>query len=93
MLNSDKEFIDFVVRERMQEYYQNWEDNPHTYKKEIDEGYLAVMDMLSEERQEAIKRYCSELISNAADETEFFYYCGIKDGVKLYWHILEMIKE
>lgn len=86
----DKEFIDFIVDERMRINYENWADRPHPDMNEvsrIDRAYLEAIESLREETRKAIKDYYTNLIDDLIMETRFFYRCGVEDGYKLCKHM------
>ncbi len=84
---SDEEFIEFIITERIQQYYTSWKTNTENKQIELDKiekEYEAVISTLSEQDKQAIKTYFDSLLDDSVSKTDFFYRAGVKDGYNLY---------
>lgn len=89
---SDEDFIELVVRERMQQCYFRWSENSenkHDETDKIERAFETVISTLCEKDKNIIQQYFDSLVDNSAMETDFFYRAGVKDGFNLYRMIVE----
>ena len=91
---SDKEFIESVIMQRMELCYSRWKDGKSSDKKdaydEIEKAYEKAISPLSEEDKKAITQYIDSMFDDSAEEVDFFYRAGIRDGYNLHCKIVEI---
>ncbi len=54
-----------------------------TEPDEVEDAYKKVIATLSPEQEEVITKYCDQIFNSGAETEEFFYWLGLKDGLKL----------
>ena len=88
MVKTDKEFIDFIMRECMQLNYARMKENQGMDAEDEEElkaerKCREVLSRLAKEDQMCIELYHEAMVHNFARENEFYYWTGIKDGYML----------
>ena len=88
MAKTDKEFIDFIMRERMQLNYARMRENQEVEMEdeedlETEQKCKEVLSRLAKEDLMCIELYYEAMVRNFARENEFYYRTGIKDGYML----------
>ncbi len=88
MVKTDKEFIDFIMRECMQLNYARMKENQGMDAEDEEElkaerKCREVLSRLAKEDQMCIELYHEAMAHNFARENEFFYRTGAKDGYML----------
>lgn len=91
---TDKEFLECFISERMQMHCTNSRRTPSASEleelKKREERHNRMMETLSADAQDAIKKYYESFIDKMADDNTFYYRKGVKDGLLL-WKILKKL--
>lgn len=88
-----KEFIDFVIQERMQKAFSRMKEGKDPGRSdEIERNYQEAVAMLPLEQEKAVREYCDSIFDSGAESEEFFYRLGLRDGIHLKKTVKQMIK-
>ena len=91
---TDKEFLECFISERMQMHCTNNRRTPSASELEQlkmqEERHNRMMETLSADAQDTIKKYYESFIDKIADDNTFYYRKGVKDGLLL-WKILKKL--
>ncbi|MGM9926516.1 MAG: hypothetical protein ACI35P_01065 [Bacillus sp. (in: firmicutes)] len=79
-----KEFVDFIIQERMQKAFSEMKAGKEPGREdEIERKYQEAVALLPEEKQQAVRAYCDAIFDSGADAEQFFYRLGLSDGLCL----------
>ncbi len=97
MNEKDKEFIDFIIQERIQTYYESNVSHPTEKEKQdfmdLENGCKQSLALLPIEKSAIIERYYDTIINIMQDESIMYYRSGFMDGYKLFHALMNMVKE
>lgn len=79
-----KEFVDFIIQERMQKAFSEMKAGKEPGKEdEIEQKYLEAVALLPPDKEQAVREYCDAIFDSGADAEQFFYRLGLSDGLCL----------
>lgn len=79
-----KEFVDFVIQERMQRAFSRMKDEKELVREdEIERKYQEAVALLPSDKEQAVREYCDAIFDSGADAEQFFYRLGLKDGISV----------
>ena len=89
-----KEFVDNIIQERMQSAFSKMKagKEPDT-EDDVEKKYEEAVASLPEDKQQAVRAYCDAIFDSGADDEQFFYRLGLRDGIRLYKTIKKVLKE
>ena len=89
-----KEFVDNIIQERMQNAFSQMKagEEPND-EDDVERKYEEAVALLPEEKQQAVRAYCDAIFDSGADDEQFFYRLGLRDGIRLYKTIKKVLKE
>ena len=87
----EEQFLHELIAHRMEIHYKRiCEAKPFSQRKQeleyydnLEKKYQKILESLSEEDQTILIEYVDHISDRASDETENYYRCGFKDGLKL----------
>ncbi len=85
----EKDFIDFIIYERMGMHYDNFKkEYPPTEEqaaaaKKADQAHELLFEQLNQEQREMLELCEDAVNSDATRENEYYYRAGFRDGVSL----------
>ncbi|MGN9197489.1 hypothetical protein [Blautia massiliensis (ex Liu et al. 2021)] len=89
-----KEFVDFIIQERMQKAFSEMKAEKEPGKEdEIEQKYLEAVALLPPDKEQAVRAYCDAIFDSGADAEQFFYRLGLRDGIRLKKFIKMIIDE
>ena len=84
-----KEFVDFIIQERMQKAFSEMKAGKEPGKEdEIEQKYLEAVVLLPPDKEQAVREYCDAIFDSGAEAEQFFYRLGLRDGI----HLKKMMK-
>ena len=88
-----KEFVDFIIQERMQKAFSQMKagEEPND-EDDVERKYEDAVALLPEEKQQAVRAYCDAIFDSGADAEQFFYRLGLRDGIRLHKIVNKIIK-
>lgn len=88
-----KEFVDFIIQERMQKAFSQMKAGKEPGREdEIERKYQEAVALLPPDKERAVREYCDAIFDSGADAEQFFYRLGLKDGIRLYKIVKYIIK-
>mgnify|MGYP000304469493 CR=1 FL=1 len=87
-----KEFVDNVIQERMQSAFSKMKAGKKSYADDVERKYEEAVSLLPEDKQQAVRAYCDAIFDSGADDEQFFYRLGLRDGIRLYKTVKSIIK-
>ena len=88
-----KEFVDFIIQERMQKAFSEMKAGKEPVREdEIERKYQEAVALLPEDKQQAVRAYCDAIFDSGADAEQFFYRLGLRDGIRLHKIVNKIIK-
>lgn len=89
-----KEFVDFIIQERMQKAFSQVKAGKEPDNEDdVERKYEEAVALLPEEKQQAVRVYCDAIFDSGADAEQFFYRLGLRDGIRLHKIVKSIIKE
>ena len=89
-----KEFVDFIIQERMQKAFSQVKAGKEPDNEDdVERKYEEAVALLPEEKQQAVRAYCDAIFDSGADAEQFFYRLGLRDGIRLHKIVKSIIKE
>ena len=89
-----KEFVDFIIQERMQKAFSQMKAGKEPGREdEIERKYQEAVALLPEDKEQAVREYCDAIFDSGADAEQFFYRLGLKDGIRVQKLIKNILKE
>ena len=89
-----KEFVDFIIQERMQKAFSQMKVAKEADREdEIERKYQEAVALLPEDKEQAVREYCDAIFDSGADTEQFFYRLGLKDGIRLHKIVKSIVKE
>ena len=89
-----KEFVDFIIQERMQKAFSQMKAGKEPGREdEIERKYQEAVALLSPDKERAVREYCDAIFDSGADAEQFFYRLGLRDGIRLQKIIKNILKE
>ena len=89
-----KEFVDFIIQERMQKAFSQMKVGKEANREdEIERKYQEAVALLPPDKEKAIREYCDAIFDSGADAEQFFYRLGLKDGIRVQKLIKNILKE
>ena len=89
-----KEFVDFIIQERMQKAFSQVKAGKEPDNEDdVERKYEEAVALLPEEKQQAVREYCDAIFDSGADAEQFFYRLGLRDGIRLHKIVKSIIKE
>ena len=88
-----KEFVDNVIQERMQSAFSEMKAGKKSDADDVEQKYEEAVSLLPEDKQQAVRAYCDAIFDSGADDEQFFYRLGLRDGIRLYKTIKKVLKE
>ena len=89
-----KEFVDFIIQERMQKAFSQVKAGKEPDNEDdVERKYEEALSLLTEEKKQAFRAYCDAIIDSGADAEQFFYRLGLRDGIRLHKIVKSIIKE
>lgn len=89
-----KEFVDFIIQERMQKAFSQMKVGKEANREdEIERKYQEAVALLPEDKQQVVRAYCDAIFDSGADAEQFFYRLGLKDGIRVQKLIKNIFKE
>ena len=88
-----KEFVENVVQERMQSAFSEMKAGKKSAADDVEQKYEEAVSLLPEDKQQAVRAYCDAIFDSGADDEQFFYRLGLRDGIRLYKTIKKVLKE
>lgn len=89
-----KEFVDFIIQERMQKAFSQMKVGKEVDREdEIERKYQEAVALLPEDKEQAVREYCDAIFDSGADAEQFFYRLGLRDGIRLQKIIKNILKE
>ena len=80
-----KEFVDFIIQERMQKAFSQVKAGKEPDNEDdVERKYEEAVALLPEEKQQAVRAYCDAIFDSGADAEQFFYRLGLRDGIRLH---------
>ena len=86
------EFVDNVIQERMQSAFSEMKARKKSAADDVEQKYEEAVSLLPEDKQQAVRAYCNAIFDSGADDEQFFYRLGLKDGIRLYKTVKSIIK-
>ena len=84
-----KEFVDFIIQERMQKAFSEMKAGKEPGKEdEIERKYQEAVALLPADKEQAVREYCDAIFDSGAEAEQFFYRLGLRDGI----HLKKMMK-
>ena len=84
-----KEFVDFIIQERMQRAFSRMKDGKELGREdEIERKYQEAVALLPADKEQAVREYCDAIFDSGAEAEQFFYRLGLRDGI----HLKKMMK-
>lgn len=81
-----EEFVNFIVRERMQQEFSRMKEARPLHKRETEDNlekkFQKALEMLPPEQVEAVMEHYNSVFETGAENEEFFYRLGVKDGIR-----------
>ena len=72
-----KEFVDFIIQERMQKAFSEMKAGKELGKEdEIEQKYLEAVALLPPDKEQAVREYCDAIFDSGAESEMFFYRLG-----------------
>ena len=79
-----KEFVDFIIQERMQKAFSQMKAGKEPGREdEIERKYQEAVALLPPDKEQAIREYCDAIFDSGAESEIFFYRLGLQDGIRL----------
>ena len=79
-----KEFVDFIIQERMQKAFSQMKAGKEPGREdEIERKYQEAVALLPPDKEQAVREYCDAIFDSGADAEQFFYRLGLQDGIRL----------
>ena len=89
-----KEFLDFIIQERMQKAFSQMKAGKEPGREdEIERKYQEAVALLPADKEQAVREYCDAIFDSGADVDQFFYRLGLRDGIRLKKTIKTIVKE
>ena len=89
-----KEFVDFIIQERMQKAFSQVKAGKEPDNEDdVERKYEEAVALLPEDKQQAVRAYCDAIFDSGADAEQFFYRLGLRDGIRLHKIVKSIIKE
>ena len=88
-----KEFVDNVIQERMQSAFSEMKARKKSAADDVEQKYEEAVSLLPEDKQQAVRAYCDAIFDSGADDEQFFYRLGLRDGIRLYKTIKKVLKK
>lgn len=76
------EFVDNVIQERMQSAFSKMKAGKKSYADDVERKYEEAVSLLPEDKQQAVRAYCDAIFDSGADDEQFFYRLGLRDGIR-----------
>lgn len=68
-----KEFVDFIIQERMQKAFSQVKAGKEPDNEDdVERKYEEAVALLPEEKQQAVRAYCDAIFDSGADAEQFF---------------------
>lgn len=86
MKNRDREFLNTVIGERIEQLYEEHMDELRPHKDELmrlEKGYWSALDKLSEDDSEAVQAFTEHTFHQSANVEKVMYRLGVIDGIRL----------
>ena len=84
-----KEFVDFIIQERMQKTFSQMKAGKEPGREdEIERKYQEAVALLPADKEQAVREYCDAIFDSGAEAEQFFYRLGLRDGI----HLKKMMK-
>ena len=87
------EFVDNVIQERMQSAFGEMKAGKKSDADDVEQKYEEAVSLLPEDKQQAVRAYCDAIFDSGADDEQFFYRLGLRDGIRLHKTIKIILKE
>ena len=79
-----KEFLDFIIQERMQKAFSQMKAGKEPGREdEIERKYQEAVALLPADKEQAVREYCDAIFDSGAESEIFFYRLGLQDGIRL----------
>lgn len=89
-----KEFVDFIIQERMQKAFSQMKAGKEPDREdEIERKYQEAVALLPSDKEQAVREYCDTIFDSGAEAEQFFYRLGLRDGIRLKKTIKTIVKE
>lgn len=89
-----KEFVDFIIQERMQKAFSQVKAGKEPDNEDdVERKYEEAVALLPKDKQQAVQAYCDAIFDSGADAEQFFYRLGLRDGIRLHKIVKSIIKE
>lgn len=85
MTAQDREFIDFIIDERINILYKDWISKFQDSEKDnqIEQDYETTLSGMPKEKRDILEDYYGKSILRSEHQSIFFYRKGVLDGFKL----------
>ncbi len=88
-----KEFVDNIIQERMQSAFSQMKAGKEPGREdEIERKYQEAVVLLPKDKQQAVREYCDAIFDRGADDEQFFYRLGLRDGIRQNKIVKRMIR-
>ena len=88
-----KEFVDFIIQERMQKAFSQMKAGKEPDDEDdVERKYEEAVALLPADKEQAVREYCDAIFDSGADAEQFFYRLGLRDGIRLYKTVKSIIK-
>lgn len=86
MSKNTEGFVDFIVRERMQQEFGRMQEARPLHKREtkdnLEKKFQKALEMLPPEQVKAVMEHYNSVFETGAENEEFFYRLGVMDGIR-----------
>jgi len=80
---STKEFMDEIIRSRMDVLYTNHKENGDMVAEQVESQYEMLLDQLDPEQQKILKVHEDAIFDKYSENYGFYYRAGLNDGILL----------
>ena len=88
-----KEFVDSIIKERMQNAFsQKKSGKERASADDAEKEYQEALTLLPPDKEQAVRKYCEMILEGGVENEIFFYRLGLRDGIRLDEIVKRMIR-